>query len=157
MWTFGNTAAKPNLIEQRVEAARRGENPYVISRLPSGWLVIGDVQPLPGYCLLLADPVVESLNALSEAERIAYSLDVVRIGDALLEVTGAERINYETWGNLEPALHTHITPRYANEPSLKRRMAPGRAYSRRFARRFDPARDGEFVRRMCEALDGAGG
>jgi hypothetical protein len=26
----------------------------------SGWLVIGDVQPLPGYCLLLADPVVEA-------------------------------------------------------------------------------------------------
>ena len=42
-----------NLIEQRVQAARRGENPYVIARMTSGWLVIGDIQPLPGYCLLL--------------------------------------------------------------------------------------------------------
>ncbi|MGA0600110.1 HIT family protein [Caulobacter sp. KR2-114] len=119
--------ATDNLIHRRVEMARRGENPYVIRRMPSGWLVIGDVQPLPGYCLLLADPVVGSINALDEAGRIAYSLDVARIGDALLAVTGAERINYETWGNLEPALHTHITPRYADEPPLKRRMAPGRA------------------------------
>jgi diadenosine tetraphosphate (Ap4A) HIT family hydrolase len=135
-----------------VELARKGDNPYVICRLPSGWLVIGDVQPLPGYCLVLGDPVVESLNSLSEADRIAYSLDVARVGDALLEVTGAFRINYETWGNLEPALHTHITPRYLSEPPLKRRMAPGRAYSRFWARKFDPAVDGEFMGRMREAL-----
>lgn len=45
--------------------ARAGTNPYVICRMRSGWLVIGDVQPLPGYCLLLADPVVPSLNDLS--------------------------------------------------------------------------------------------
>ena len=55
--------------------ARKGRNPYVICRMPSGWLVIGDVQPLPGYCVLLADPVVESPNALDEVQRGRYSLD----------------------------------------------------------------------------------
>ena len=139
---------KPNLIQQRVEMARRGGNPHVIARLPSGWLVIGDVQPLPGYCLLLADPVVDSLNALSEDDRARYSRDVARVGDALLEVTGAYRINYETLGNLEPALHTHITPRYASEPFWKRRMAPGIAYPRLWARAYDPVGDAEFMRRM---------
>lgn len=137
-----------------MELARKGENPYVITKLASGWLVIGDVQPLPGYCLVLADPVVESLNSLGEADRIAYSLDVARVGDALLAVTDAFRINYETWGNLEPALHTHITPRYLSESPEKRRMAPGRAYDRLAARKFDPGRDGEFMRRMREALGG---
>jgi hypothetical protein len=43
-----------NLIEQRVEMARNGQNPYVICKMKSGWLVIGDVQPLPGYCVFLA-------------------------------------------------------------------------------------------------------
>jgi hypothetical protein len=86
-----------NLIEPRVALARDGVNPYVIARMPSGWLVIGDVQPLPGYCLLLADPVVESLNALDQATRIRYCLDVIHAGDALLHVTGAYRINYEIW------------------------------------------------------------
>lgn len=46
-----------NLIVERVEAARRGRNQYVICRMKSGWLAIGDVQPLSGYCVLLADPV----------------------------------------------------------------------------------------------------
>jgi diadenosine tetraphosphate (Ap4A) HIT family hydrolase len=143
-------------VNDRVELARRGLNPYVIARLPSGWLVIGDVQPVLGYCLLLADPIVESLNALDEAGRIRYSLDVARVGDALLEVTGAERINYETWGNQDPFLHTHITPRYRTEPWFKRRLQPGHAYPRLFAPRCDLKRQGEFIRRMTEALSSEG-
>ena len=141
-----------DLIEQRVEAARRGENPCVIARLPSGWLVIGDRQPLPGYCVLLADPVVESLNAMTEAERVRYCLDMVKVGDALIAVTGAARINYETWCNQEPSLHTHITPRYANEPEERRRTTPDRAYGGEVARVFHPERDGPFMQRMREAL-----
>ena len=44
-----------------MDLARRGQNhPYVICRMTSGWLVIGDVQPLPGYGVLPADPVVAS-------------------------------------------------------------------------------------------------
>lgn len=141
-----------NLIADRVEAARRGENPYVIARLGSGWLVIGDVQPLPGYVLLLADPVVESVNDLDEAGRAAYSLDTIAIGDALLAVTGAYRINYETLGNSEPALHTHIIPRYAEEADEKRRMPAFMVYDWAGARPFDPAADGGFVAAMRVAL-----
>jgi diadenosine tetraphosphate (Ap4A) HIT family hydrolase len=141
-----------NLIEQRVVAARRGENPYVITKMASGWLVIGDVQPLPGYCLLLADPVVESPNALDEAERVRYSLDVLRIGDALLEITGAYRINYMTLANLEPSLHTHIIPRFGNEPEEKRRAGAFQAYDWSTARPFDPVADKQFVDRMRASL-----
>jgi len=142
----------PNVIEDRVEAARRGENPFVIARLASGWLVIGDVQPLAGCCLLLADPVAESVNALSEAARARYWLDVTRIGDALLDVTGAWRINYETWCNQEPSLHTHITPRYLTEVDADRRRPACVAYDWAVARRFDPSLDGSFMARMRAAV-----
>lgn len=104
-----------NLIEQRVEMARAGANPFVICRLTSGWLVIGDVQPLPGYCLLLVDPVVPSLNALGADKRSAFLADMALAGDALLNATDCGRVNYEIWGNSEPALHAHIMPRYAWE------------------------------------------
>src|SRR5262245_9206714 len=101
----------PTLIHQRVRQAHEGSNPYIITRLPAGWVVAGDVQPIPGYCLLLPDPVAPDLNSLSEEQRTLYCRDMIRIGDALLKITDAYRINYETWGNLEPALHTHIVPR----------------------------------------------
>jgi len=118
-----------NLIEDRVRMARAGDNHFVISRMPSGWLVIGDVQPLAGYCLLLADPVVESLNTLDEAQRNIFLRDMALAGDALLEVTGCDRVNYEIWGNSEPALHAHIMPRYGNEPADKRRLPACMGYS----------------------------
>ena len=137
-----------NLIVERVEAARRGENQFVICRMTSGWLVIGDVQPLPGYCVLLADPVVESINAMAPAQRSQYSLDVILAGDALLAVTDAYRINYETLGNSEPALHTHIIPRYRAEPDEKRGRVAWIVYDWATARRFDPVQDGPFVERM---------
>ena len=128
--------------------ARVGTNPYVISKLPSGWLVIGDVQPLPGYCVFLADPVVPSINDLSEADRVHYSLDVLRAGDALLAVTNAYRINYETLGNTEQALHTHIIPRYLDEPDDKRKMPAMMMYSWAEAEPFSAELHGEMVERM---------
>jgi diadenosine tetraphosphate (Ap4A) HIT family hydrolase len=110
------------MIADRVELARRGANPAVICRLPSGWAVIGDVQFLPGYCLLLADPVVASLNDLTDSRRADFLRDMGRLGDAILQVTSADRINYEILGNAEPELHAHVFPRYATEPPELRRM-----------------------------------
>lgn len=110
------------LIMERVTLARNGANDKVICRMPSGWAVMGDVQFLPGYCLLLPDPVVASLNDLDAKARAVYLLDMARIGDAVLQATGAVRMNYEILGNSEPELHCHIFPRYASEPDDKRRM-----------------------------------
>ncbi len=141
-----------NLISERVHLARKGSNPYVICRMSSGWLVIGDVQPLPGYCLLLADPVVESLNSLDESGRSAYSRDVALIGDALLAETSAFRINYETWGNTEPALHTHIMPRYMTEPEDKRRRPACMGYDWTTARKFDASLDRPLIEKLRSFL-----
>ena len=141
-----------NLIEERVELARKGMNPFVILRMKSGWVVIGDVQPLPGYCLLLADPVVESINVLEVKGRIQYCLDMARIGDALLATTNAKRINYETWGNGEPALHTHIVPRYDSEPEHNRRRPACMGYDWPSARKFNPILDGPLMEKLKHYL-----
>lgn len=39
----------------RIGSALRGENPTVLTRVPTGFVVIGDTQFLPGYRVLLAD------------------------------------------------------------------------------------------------------
>ena len=107
-------------IHKWVEACRAGTEPSVIARLPSGWAVLGQRQVLAGYSLLLADPVVPHLNVLSAVERDRFLADLGRLGDAVLAATGAVRINYAIFGNLEPALHAHVHPRYANEPEALR-------------------------------------
>ena len=140
------------LIEERVVAAREGTNPKVICRMSSGWAVIGDVQFLVGYCLLLPDPVVPSLNDLSGEDRIQFLSDMALIGDALLQVTNAQRINYEILGNSEPELHAHIFPRFAKEPEEKRRM-PAWFYDWKNATKFSIEQHGDIVDRLRFAIE----
>lgn len=140
------------IIHQRVELANLGKNPSAIVKLKSGWVVMADKQSVEGYCLLFSDPVVSDLNSLSEAARAQYCLDTIRVGDALLKITGAYRINYETWGNVDPALHTHIVPRYMSEPEDKRRLPICKAYDPNAARSFDRDQDRFFIEKMREAL-----
>ena len=140
-------------IHQRVAAARAGTNPTVICRVPSGWVVLCDMQYLPGYAILLSDPVVESLNALTRAQRAEYLCDMALVGDALLEVTGAYRINYAIFGNTDPALHAHIMPRFLTEPDEYRKGPPW-SYPKEVvgARMFDYERDQELIQRLAAAI-----
>jgi hypothetical protein len=94
-------------IHTQVAAAREGRDPRVIARLFSGWAVFGERQFLRGYALLLPDPVVPSL-----------------------------RINYSILGNVEPALHAHVIPRYLDEPE-KLRLAQPWAYDWEAAPAFE--------------------
>jgi diadenosine tetraphosphate (Ap4A) HIT family hydrolase len=112
----------PTAIHRQVEFARRGELERVIARMLSGWAVLGEPQITRGYCLLLPDPVVPDLNALTGDARRRFLDDMSALGDAVLAVTRAERINYEILGNVEPALHAHVIPRHSSEdPELRKK------------------------------------
>jgi diadenosine tetraphosphate (Ap4A) HIT family hydrolase len=141
------------MIHERVAAARAGTNPTVICKMPSGWAVMGDVQLLPGYTILLADPVVPDLNSLDEKQRTRYLLDMAIIGDALMEVTEAYRINYEILCNTDPFLHAHVFPRFMSEPERLRRV-PAWAYEREGPppKLFDAERDKELMQKIAKAI-----
>jgi diadenosine tetraphosphate (Ap4A) HIT family hydrolase len=111
-------------IHRLVESCRRGDDPTVVARLRSGWAVMGQRQVLSGYCLLLPDPVVPHLNALARADRDLFLSELGMLGDAVLAATGALRINYAIFGNVEPALHAHVHPRYVDEPEAMRTSNP---------------------------------
>ncbi|MBS0394566.1 MAG: hypothetical protein JSR54_08065 [Proteobacteria bacterium] len=134
-------------IHRRVAALRAGGDPTVVARAQSGWLVLGDPQVIPGYCLLLPDPVVADLNALAAPRRGAYLADLAAAGDLLLDVTGATRVNYAIFGNLEPALHAHLFPRRGDEPPPLRTAQPW-AWDWQAAPRFDPGRHGALLGRL---------
>jgi diadenosine tetraphosphate (Ap4A) HIT family hydrolase len=129
-------APQRTAIHALVARARAGDA-RVIAPLPSGWAMFGERQFVYGYALLLPDPVVPDVNSLGVQERGQFLLDMTLLGDALLAVTGALRINYAIFGNLEPALHAHIVPRYADEPPALRTQHPW-AYDWDAAQIFDP-------------------
>jgi diadenosine tetraphosphate (Ap4A) HIT family hydrolase len=146
------SAPADTAIHRQVARLREGSDPTLIARMQSGWAVMGQAQFLRGYCLLLPDPVVPHLNALTGAARTAFLADAAALGDAVLAATGALRINYAMFGNLEPALHMHVVPRYADEPPQLATVHPW-GYDWTAAPRFDPSRDGALllaVRRHLE-------
>ena len=140
-------------IPERIAAARAGTNPAVICRVPSGWAILCDMQFLRGYTILLAEPVVASINDLDRPQRAAYLCDMALIGDALLEVTGAYRINYGILGNSDPFLHAHIVPRYMTEPEKFRKGLPW-SYPKKLldAISFDLERDKELIQQIAAAI-----
>jgi diadenosine tetraphosphate (Ap4A) HIT family hydrolase len=89
-----------------------GASPVMIAKLESGYAVMGDNQYLPGYCLLLASPLVERLNDLQGSTRALFLSEMALLGDAVLAATACARINYGIYGNLDKFLHVHIWPRY---------------------------------------------
>jgi diadenosine tetraphosphate (Ap4A) HIT family hydrolase len=121
--------------------------------MPSGWAVLCDMQHLRGYTILLPDPVVSSINDLDQKGRAQYLYDMVTVGDALLEVTEAYRINYAILGNSDPALHAHIVPRYLTEPDEIRRGVPW-SYPKEIldTHLFDYERDKELIARLAQAI-----
>ncbi|WP_086562113.1 HIT family protein [Streptomyces africanus] len=108
--------------DDRIGSALRGENPAVMRRLDAGFAVIGDVQFLPGYSVLLTDdPSVERLSELPRSRRLAFLRDMERLGEAVERAcrraeSGFRRVNLEILGNADGFLHAHVWPRYDWEP-----------------------------------------
>ena len=107
----------------RIGSALRGENPTVLARLPAAFAVMGDVQWLPGYCVLLSDdPAAERLSDLAREAQTAFLDSMARLAAAVEQAcTAADpaflRVNIEILGNADAFLHVHVWPRYAWEPA----------------------------------------
>ncbi|MFD8666564.1 HIT family protein [Streptomyces microflavus] len=106
----------------RIGAALKGDNPTVLRRLAAGFAVIGDVQFLPGYSVLLVDePDVQRLSELPKSKRLSFLSDMDHLGEAVERVCrqmdpAFRRVNLEILGNTDPFLHAHVWPRFEWEP-----------------------------------------
>ncbi|MEZ5976155.1 MAG: hypothetical protein R3F17_06645 [Planctomycetota bacterium] len=127
-------------ISARVARIEAGQDPALLATLESGYAIFGKFQPGPvrGACMLLPRRVVASPNDLDPGERRAFFADLVLIGDAILAVTGAERINYLVLCNQVPELHGHCIPRFASEDARLRLQGPFEAYDFGSAPEADP-------------------
>src|SRR6266496_2703705 len=76
-----------------------------------------------GYTLVIwrGRHVVEPTD-LGDEEASCYWLEVLDVARALQRHYQPLKMNYETLGNSLPHLHTHLVPRYLDDP------APGRPY-----------------------------
>jgi diadenosine tetraphosphate (Ap4A) HIT family hydrolase len=81
---------------------------------------------------------------LSADEAARYWLEVLHVGRALETLLQPVKMNYDLLGNLLPHLHTHVIPRYADDPR------PGWPFP--FPEDDPPQLDEAAIRRDAEAL-----
>jgi diadenosine tetraphosphate (Ap4A) HIT family hydrolase len=102
----------------RIGSAVRGEDPTALARMPAGFALTGDVQWLPGYCVLVSDdPAATPLSDLAPGQRSAYLDSLTRLAEAVdlacAEADpGVRRVTIEILGNADKVLHAHAWPRY---------------------------------------------
>lgn len=109
--------------DDRVRSALDRTNPTVLARLPGAFAVIGDVQWLPGYCVLLVDrPGISALGDLEPEEQRTFLSSMAMLGTAVESAcraadSGFRRMNFDILGNTDEFLHAHVWPRYDWEPA----------------------------------------
>lgn len=108
--------------ENRILSAKNGTNPMLIKELKGGYAVFGDVQFLPGYCVLLPKKEMNSLNDLPLEEREQFLSDMSILGDAIIHSCNPIRVNYDILGNTDKYLHAHVFPRFEWEKEERRCM-----------------------------------
>src|SRR5215470_1847694 len=84
-------------------------------RYSDSYLQRGDVQR--GYTVVIwRGRHVSEPTELSEAEAAGYWAEVLTVARALISVYQPLKMNYETLGNSVPHLHTHLIPRFTDDP-----------------------------------------
>jgi len=141
--------------KDRIGSCERGENPTLMVKMKSGFAVFADNQFLPGYCILLRYPKVNSLLDLTLEERSQYLIDTTLIGDAIDKVCHPRKINYSTLMNKDDYLHTHIEARYDWEPD-EYKYRPSWTYpeNERYSEKyvFNEKSHGDLKRKITEIL-----
>lgn len=99
------------LICDRIGMIQRGENPYFVKELETGYVVIGDHQHFRGYTLFLCKEHKTELHQLEHSFKMKFLEEMSDVAAAAARAFGAEKMNYELLGQGDAHMHWHLFPR----------------------------------------------
>ena len=100
------------LICDRIEWIKKGENPYFVCELETGYVVIGDHQRFKGYTLFLCKEHKTELHFLEPAFKMKYLEEMSLVAEAVYNVYQPEKMNHELLGMGDAHVHFHLFPRH---------------------------------------------
>lgn len=103
------------LICERIGQIERGENPYFVCALSTGYVVLGDHQRFEGYTLFLCKRHITELYQLPWGFRTRFLQEMSLVAEAVAAVYRPEKMNYELLGNGDTHLHWHLFPRVSGD------------------------------------------
>lgn len=128
--------------EERLDETPHGVR-FFAGEVADAYLVRADIQAGLSIVVWRGRHVAEPTE-LADTEAAAYGREVLHVARAIESVFKPVKLNYDLLGNTVPHLHTHIVPRYADDPR------PGWPFP--FPDSDPPPMPEEKLRREVEAL-----
>jgi len=94
-------------------------NPYFVSELETGYVVMGDHQHFRGYTLFLCKEHTTELHFLESDFKMKYLEEMSLVAEAMYNAFEPDKLNYELLGNGDTHLHWHLFPRVENDMPIK--------------------------------------
>lgn len=108
------------LICDRIADIKAGTNPYFVTELHTGYVVIGDHQLFKGYTLFLYREHKTELHELDPETKTKFLGEMSLVAEAVFKAFKPRKLNYELLGNTDNHMHWHIFPRHHNDPLPQR-------------------------------------
>lgn len=106
----------PDLICERIDLWKKGDNPYFIHEFKTSIFVVGDHQFYKGYSLLLLKDHVREIHELDPQTNLDLQQELHTAGKVIFETFKPWKMNYQCLGNKDQHVHWHILPRYEDDP-----------------------------------------
>ena len=96
----------------RIDLIKKGENPFFVRELDTGYVVIGDSQRFKGYTVFICKECVNELHLLDGEFRMEFLREMSIVAEAVYNAFKPDKLNYELLGTGNAKhMHWHIFPR----------------------------------------------
>ncbi len=102
-------------ICDRINMIKKGDNPFFVKELETGYVVIGDNQHFKGYSIFICKKHVTELFQLDFSYKMKFLEEMSIVAEAVSKAFRAEKMNYELLGNGDTHLHWHLFPRVSGD------------------------------------------
>ena len=100
------------MVCNRIDLIKKGENPFFVRELKTGYVVIGDSQRIKGYTLFICKQHAAELHFLEKEYREEFLREMSIVAEAVYNAFRPDKLNYELLGVGNAVhMHWHIFPR----------------------------------------------
>jgi diadenosine tetraphosphate (Ap4A) HIT family hydrolase len=103
---------------QRVQLAQAGQYPYLIYEFKHSYLMLGEHQFYPGYCVMVLKDHHKEMTDIPQPMQVEFFQELMLASKAIEQVMGPKKMNMCSLGNVVPHVHWHFFPRFENDPQF---------------------------------------
>jgi diadenosine tetraphosphate (Ap4A) HIT family hydrolase len=104
---------------QRAQVIQQGLYPYLVHEFKHSWLLLGEHQFFPGYCVLLSKLHYREMTEMPEPQRSEFFQEMMQSSRIIEATFKPKKMNMCSLGNVVDHVHWHFFPRYSEDPGFQ--------------------------------------